>query len=104
VSIMKDISFIVWFLVLTGYFGHAQTHSDGAKYDTRAFPQQSFLVDTHMVYVPAGEWQGTPAIAYDGVNYLIVWEDERYGTTDIYGARIASNAASDKTCTTAMPM
>ncbi|UCC11815.1 MAG: T9SS type A sorting domain-containing protein [candidate division WOR-3 bacterium] len=52
------------------------------------FRQQAFLVDTHLVYVPAGEWQGNPAVAFDGTNYLLVWEDERYGTTDIYGARI----------------
>jgi hypothetical protein len=32
-----------------------------------------------------------PAIASDGVNFLIVWSDDRGGNFDIYGARVSAN-------------
>ncbi len=86
---MRNFIFIIWCLVHTSICSYAQTEHPTPGFDTHVFRQQAFLVDTHMVYVPAGEWQGNPAVAFDGTNYLLVWEDERYGTTDIYGARFA---------------
>ncbi len=80
---------IMWGLIHASLCGYGQTDCPDPGYGVHVLRQQAFLVDTHMVYVPAGEWQGNPAAAFDGTNYLLVWEDERYGTTDIYGARIA---------------
>jgi len=49
------------------------------------------LLDTTVVYVPAEGRQWFPAVAFDGVNYLVVWEDGRNGWNglDIYGTRVS---------------
>jgi len=48
-----------------------------------------FLVNTNVVYSVAPEDQSYPAIAFDGINYFVVWTDERSGSyADIYGARV----------------
>jgi len=48
-----------------------------------------FLVDTGIVYyASAPEQQRSSSIAFDGINYLIVWEDRRFSFFDIFGARV----------------
>jgi hypothetical protein len=32
--------------------------------------------------------QGCPAVEYDGTNFLVVWQDQRDGERDLYGARV----------------
>ncbi len=49
------------------------------------------LLDSAGIAVsPAGNGQidPAPAVAFDGTNFLLVWSDDRSGTTDIYGARV----------------
>ena len=48
--------------------------------------QGEFLIDTQ----PGSYSQSNPAVAYDGTNYLVVWQDTRNGTYDIYGARVGA--------------
>jgi hypothetical protein len=46
-----------------------------------------FLVDTNVTLVPALGDQAAPALAFDGADFLVVWQDGRNGL-DIYGARV----------------
>jgi hypothetical protein len=48
-----------------------------------------FLIDTSSMLVPAPGSQNSPAVAFDGLNFLVVWEDQRGGSyADICGARV----------------
>ena len=48
-----------------------------------------FLIDTTIVYTAAPDEQRGPHIAFDGVNYFVVWADRRSGISyDVYGARV----------------
>lgn len=49
-----------------------------------------FLIDTNIIYTYVPNGQSYSAIAFDGTNYLVVWQDERSGSGlwDIYGARV----------------
>src|SRR6476646_4902196 len=38
---------------------------------------------------PAFGDQVLPSVAFDGTNYLVVWQDHRSGTSDIYAARMS---------------
>jgi len=53
-----------------------------------------FLIDTRGTLVPAQYTQDQPALAFDGQNFLVVWQDRRSGTSyDIYGTRVTSAGA-----------
>ncbi len=49
-----------------------------------------FLVDTNITSIPALGSQNLPAAAFDGENFLVVWQDCRHGAdADIHGARVS---------------
>ncbi len=51
-----------------------------------------FMIDTVLIHSWAPGSQYGPSIAFDGVNYLIVWEDRRTGVgTNIYGTRVSAS-------------
>ncbi len=48
-----------------------------------------FIIDTNTVLLPAPYDQNSCAIAFDGTNYLVVWEDWRNSSNPrIYASRI----------------
>jgi len=50
------------------------------------------LVDpTGIAVAIADSLQRNPAIAFDGINYVVVWQDKRNGSYDIYGARVGQD-------------
>jgi len=77
--------FVVW------YYGTHETTFDiyGVRIDTTGV-----LLDTILIPIAAGSYrQWNPSIAFDGSNYLVVWEDRRngYACADIYGARVTQD-------------
>ncbi len=50
--------------------------------------QFSFLVDTVVTSLPGIGEQRSPAVAFDGTNYFIVYTEYRHGTAQIYGIRV----------------
>jgi hypothetical protein len=57
----------------------------------RPSDSSKFLIDTSVVRVPAQFGQSLPAVAFDGANFLVVWQDDRGGV--ISGARVTPQGA-----------
>jgi len=47
------------------------------------------LIGSDFAICDQGDGQGRAAIAFDGTNYLVVWQDERNASRDIYGQRVS---------------
>ncbi|MCK4250123.1 T9SS type A sorting domain-containing protein [candidate division WOR-3 bacterium] len=72
--------FVVW------YHGTHETTFDiyGARISSTGV-----LVDTIPISIAAGSYrQWYPSVTFDGTNYFVVWQDNRNGYADIYGARV----------------
>lgn len=51
--------------------------------------RSGMVLDTSGIAIStASNWQGIPKVAFDGSNYIVVWEDARSGSFDIYGAKL----------------
>lgn len=55
------------------------------------FQQPYFLIDTSITSLPGIGEQRSPAVAFDGTNYLIVYTEYRHGTPRIYGIRVTQD-------------
>ncbi|TES90385.1 MAG: T9SS type A sorting domain-containing protein [Candidatus Cloacimonadota bacterium] len=86
---MKKI-IIICFILLTGFISALTAHN----WENPFLRSTEFLIDTNIIYVPVNGYY--PSLAFDGTNYLVVWNDMRYtnivpysrGYSDIFGARV----------------
>jgi hypothetical protein len=63
--------------------------TDADIYGARVTPNGDVLDPAGIPICTAPTEQSRPAVAYDGIDYLVVWSDQRNGSTDIYGARVS---------------
>ena len=57
-------------------------------YGARVNQSGGVLDTTEITISTAVDSQYSPAVAFDGTNYLVVWQDKRNGIYDIYGTRV----------------
>jgi hypothetical protein len=57
-------------------------------YAARVTPQGTVLDPNGIPVSTAADWQGLPALGFDGANFLVVWMDYRSSSYDIYAARV----------------
>ncbi|MCX7995956.1 MAG: T9SS type A sorting domain-containing protein [candidate division WOR-3 bacterium] len=73
-----------FFIVWEDYRGS----SDANIYGSRINQAGAVLEPFGIIISRASNNQSSPAVAFDGNNYFVVWQDYRNGNADIYGARI----------------
>jgi hypothetical protein len=64
-------------------------------YGARVSQFGSVLEPDGVVITTAANWQWSPAVSFDGTNFLAVWEDYHNGpdAADIYGTRVSQSGA-----------
>jgi hypothetical protein len=79
------------FLVVWQDYRNNQDTSD--IYGARVTPQGTVLDASGIAISRKANDQWSPALAFDGVSFLVMWEDKRVGSWDIYGARVTPQGA-----------
>jgi len=68
-----------------------QDYRDGTSphiYGCRATPGGDVLDPNGIPISIAASYKWSPAVSFDGTNFLVVWQDGRSGSSDIYGCRV----------------
>jgi len=74
-------SFVVW-------QDYRNNPNEPDIYAARVKPDGTVLDSEGRIMTQAARDEFTPALGFDGTNFLVVWEDHRNGSPDIYGARV----------------
>jgi hypothetical protein len=70
--------------------------TDWDIYGTRVSPQGEVLDPAGVAFSQEANNQRFPAVVFGSANFLVVWQDNRYGFDyDVYGARAAQGAVLD---------
>lgn len=76
---------VVW------YDEHAGSYYD--VYCTRVTKDGVVLDPGGVAVSTAPNYQGYPAVVFDGIDYVVVWQDFRSGSYDVYGCRVSTAGA-----------
>jgi len=77
----------------TNYLVVWQDYRNGSAdiYGSRV-TQDGVVLDPSGIAISTGtSYKLYPKIAFDGINYLVCWQDDRNGTSDIYGTRVTQD-------------
>jgi len=76
--------FVVW---------HDERNGSYDIYGSRVTPDGVVMDTSGIAVSTAADDQLYPTVAFDGANFLVVWEDDRTGYSDVYAARVTPDGA-----------
>uniref|UniRef100_A0A7C4TBZ1 T9SS type A sorting domain-containing protein n=1 Tax=candidate division WOR-3 bacterium TaxID=2052148 RepID=A0A7C4TBZ1_UNCW3 len=77
------------YFVVCAYREYSGGQDNYNIYGTRVDSTGNILDPSGIPICTAQGTQGNPAVVFDGINYMVVWQDNRNGEYDIYGAKIS---------------
>ena len=83
-----------YLVVWTDYRGYELGADYADVYAARVTPDGTNLDPNGIPIAVKGAWlEGQPAVAFDGTNYLVTWDQGGYPNGDLYGTRVSPQGA-----------